>query len=86
MKEVKLAVFTMEIREAIENQAEGIALDLKFSDAWQNLSGDTRYEVFKAMVDMLQAAQIADDEVDDAVLQASSDTADLFKRVQGKLQ
>jgi hypothetical protein len=80
MKEVKLALFTM------ESQSEGIALDLKFSDAWQNLSGDIRYQVFKTMVDMLQAAQIADDEVDDDVLQASSDTADLFKRVQGKLQ
>jgi hypothetical protein len=86
MKEVKLALFTMEIREAMESQSEGIALDLKFSDAWQNLSGDIRYQVFKTMVDMLQAAQIADDEVDDDVLQASSDTADLFKRVQGKLQ
>jgi hypothetical protein len=70
----------------MESQSEGIALDLKFSDAWQNLSGDIRYQVFKTMVDMLQAAQIADDEVDDDVLQASSDTADLFKRVQGKLQ
>ena len=85
MKEVKLVLFTM------ENKDEGIALDLKFSDAWQHLTCDTRYHVFKVMVDMLQAAQIADDlaglasEVDDEVLQASSDTADLFKRVQGKL-
>jgi len=80
MKDVKLAMFAM------EPFTNGIAMDLKFSDAFQNLSEETRREVLHAMVEMLQAADIEFDEVDDDVLQASSDTADLFKRVQGKLQ
>jgi len=80
MKDVKLAMFAM---EALTN---GIAMDLTFSDAFQNLSEETRREVLHAMGEMLQAVDIEFDEVDDDVLQASSDTADLFKRVQGKLQ